>query len=112
MAVLAAGGLALQSGAVYAQQPETYRYAYGPHMDWTGGWYGMIFGPFFMILVLALIIGGTVLLVRWLGDNVQGSGSSSRTRSTDSALDVLKQRFARGEIDKSEYEERRTILSD
>lgn len=29
---------------------------------------------------------------------------------TDSPLDILKQRFARGEINKEEYEERRRVL--
>jgi putative membrane protein len=32
-----------------------------------GGWYGMIFGPLIMILVLALMIAAVFLLIRWAG---------------------------------------------
>ena len=43
------------------------RYFCGPHMMWwNGGSYGMIFGPFFMILGLAVVIALIVLLGRWL----------------------------------------------
>jgi putative membrane protein len=36
-------------------------------MMWRGGWYGMIFGPLLMILVLAAVIAAAAVLVRWLG---------------------------------------------
>ena len=65
----------------------------------------MIFGPFFMILGLAVVIALIVLLGRWLGRPSFSTTSPART-----ALDILKERFARGEIDKDEYEERRLIL--
>lgn len=81
---------------------------YGQHMlSWGGGGYGMILGPIFMILVLAVVIAVAVLLVRWLGGPWQGNSSAPPNRA---ALDILKERFARGEIDKEEYEERRRIL--
>jgi putative membrane protein len=86
--------------------PDSERY--GPHMMWWGeGWHGMVFGPLFMILVLAAVIAVAVLLVRWLGVPRQGPVPPGRT-----ALDILKERFARGEIDKNEYEERRRVLGD
>ena len=82
------------------------RYFCGPHMMWwNGGSYGMIFGPFFMILGLAVVIALIVLLGRWLGGLSFSTTSPART-----ALDILKERFACGEIDKDEYEERRLIL--
>ena len=74
-------------------------------MGWGGGWYGMIFGPLFMILVLAAVIAAAVLIVRWLGGPWQGAPPPHYT-----PLDILKERFARGEIDKDEYEERRRVL--
>jgi putative membrane protein len=69
-------------------------------------WYGMILGPVTMIVFVAM----TVLVVAWVlrafGLGWQ-SGGNERT-----PLDVLRSRFARGEIDKAEYEERRRFLSD
>lgn len=88
------------------------RYAYGPHMmEWGGGWYGMIFGPLFMILVLAVVIAVAVLLVRWVGGPWHGTASQQGTPGR-TPLDILKERFARGEIDKEEFEERRRMLGD
>jgi len=68
-------------------------------MGHMGGWGGMAFGGLMMLLWFALLIGLIVLIVRWLG------GTSKRNTSRD-ALDTLKQRFARGEIDTAEFEER------
>jgi len=110
-AVAATAGLVPSS--VWAQAssgPE--RYGYGPHMmGWGGGWYGMILGPLFMILVLALVIAVAVLLVRWLGGPWHGT-ASHQVPSGRTPLDILKERFARGEIDKDEFEERRRVLGD
>ena len=87
----------------------TDQYGYGPHMMWWGG--AMIFGPLFMVLVLALVIAIVVLLVRWLGGPWLGM-SSSYPPPSRTPLDILKERFARGEIDKEEYEERRRVLGE
>jgi putative membrane protein len=35
-------------------------------MMWGGGWYGMILGPLFMILVLVVVLAGVALVMRWL----------------------------------------------
>ncbi len=86
-------------------QREPYNY---PHM-WGDGWgWGsmMIFGPLMMILFIALIVVIVVLAVRWLG----GTGPAARAGRTP--LDILKERFARGEIDKAEFEERRRALGE
>jgi putative membrane protein len=37
---------------------------------------------------------------------------TGRTRSAGRALDILKERFARGEIDKAEFDERRRVLEE
>jgi putative membrane protein len=105
------GALALMPGAAWAQAPsDADRWAYGPHMMWWGGgWYGMIFGPLFMILTLVAVIALAVLLVRWLGGPWQAAPPPAPGRTP---LDILKERFARGEIDKNEYEERRRILGE
>jgi putative membrane protein len=60
-----------------------------------------------MILFLAAVVALVVLLVRWLVGTRQG-GSAGQPAKTP--LDILRERFARGEIDKEEFEERRRIL--
>jgi putative membrane protein len=87
-------------------------YAWGSQMMWGWGWYGMIFGPLFMILVLAVIIAVAVLLVRWLGGTWQPPASPHHQPSGRTPLDILKERFARGAIDKEEFEERRRVLGE
>lgn len=74
------------------------------NMDW--GWGGMIFGPIMMVALVILI----VFLVRWLV--VSGRGSASPGSALQTPLDILKERFAKGEIDKDEFEERRRVLGE
>ncbi len=69
--------------------------------SYGGGW-GMGFG---MLGMVVLVIVGIVVLVRW----TSGSGPHSLPHSK-SALDVLKERYARGEIDKQEFEEKKHDL--
>lgn len=70
----------------------------------------MIFGPLFMILALAAVIAVVVLLVRWLGGPWYGAQPPYQPPPGRAPLDILKERFARGEIDKEEFEERRRVL--
>lgn len=94
-------------------QFETDRYGYGPGMmGWNGGWYGMFFGPLFMILTLVVVVGAIVFLVQWLGGTWQGLQPPRHLPPGRTPLDILKERFARGEIDQKEFEERRRVLGD
>ena len=96
------------AGGAWAQaQGEAGGYGYGhhPHMwggDW--GWGGMFLGPVFGILFIAAIAIAIVLVIRALGGGPAGRGGGR------SALDILDERFARGEIDREEYEERKRVL--
>jgi putative membrane protein len=77
---------------------------------WDGSqapWYGMIFGPIMMIVFIVL----TVLIIAW-ALRAFGLGWQSDSKPRDTPLDTLKRRFARGEIDRAEYEDRRKLLSD
>lgn len=111
---LAAGvmGAVPQAGWAAQSSPGIERYPYGQHMMWWGGeWYSMAFSHLFMILVLAMAIALAVLAVRWLSG--PGHAAAPHLASSGRApLDILKDRFARGEIDKAEYEDRRRVLGE
>jgi putative membrane protein len=87
---------------------ERYR---GLGMMSDGGLFHMFFGFLLMILFLAILVGVVVLLVRWLGGSehplFRPTGQTSRA-----ALEILKERLARGEIDVAEFEERKRALGD
>ena len=89
----------------WAQKPSDY---YGPHMMW-GGWF---FGPVMMIVFIAVAAIVVVLIVRWLGGSTHSNSQHSPAPPGKTPVDILKERFARGEIDKDEFEERRRILDD
>ncbi len=77
-------------------------YPGGGMMGWGGYGYGMgFFGGLFMLLCWSLIIVGLVLLVRWLWDHGRPAGGGA---AGEAPLDILKRRYARGEITKEEYD--------
>ena len=101
------------SAALAQQPPGPQGYPYGPGMMGWGGWYGMVFGPLFMILVLAGVIAVTALLVRWIAGPWHSASPPHWTQPPGrTPLDILKERYARGEIDKEEFEERRRVISE
>jgi putative membrane protein len=79
------------------------------HPYMMGGWGSMTFGPIAMILFLGIVIVAIVLAVRWLG-GVPAGGTPPLARKTP--LETLQERFARGEIDKDEFAERKRPLTD
>jgi putative membrane protein len=98
------GALSLPAAA-WAQGPGPWRMH-----EWTGwgwGWGGgMWLGPLFMIALLVLLIAAIVALVRWMGGGSGDSGGRVRT-----ARDILDERYARGEIDREEYQRRRDDIA-
>ena len=62
------------------------------------GW-DMSFGWFFMVLFWTLIILGVIAIVKWLSDGAGARGPAEKT-----ALDILEERYARGETDQEEYQ--------
>ena len=77
--------------AVLVVQPafaqfDSSRY-HGSHM-WDGGWW-MFLGPLWMIVVIATIIAGVVLLVRWLGGTGHVGGHIQPP--VKSPMDILKE---------------------
>jgi putative membrane protein len=87
--------------AAWAQE-RPYEYGWG-HPMW-GAWGPWGIGMMLMMLVFwGLIIVGVVLGIRWLV--TQGKGPQG-----DSPLDILKRRYARGEINKEEFEAKKRDL--
>ena len=72
----------------------------------------MIFGPLFMILVLVGGDRGRRAFGRWFGTPWYGAQPPHHAPPAQTPLDILRERFARGEIDKDEFEERRRVLSE
>lgn len=76
-------------------------------MTWSGSGWTMGFGWIFMILFWVLVI----LIVLGLGRWMIGMGSQRGAPPGKSALDILDERYARGEIGKAEYEEKRAAIT-
>lgn len=68
------------------------------HLFDMGG--AMGWGALWMVLWWALPIAGIVALVMWMT-------RINDRKSEKSALDILKERYARGEIDQAEFEKKR-----
>jgi len=72
---------------------------------WGMGWFGGIF----MIVLWILVIVGLVFFIKWLVQStreVPGAKSSPTSR----ALHILEERYARGEIEKQEFQEKKKDL--
>lgn len=93
-AIVATGGTA-------AAQAGEYRGGYHGHM-WGDGYGFMGFGMMFLFWGIIIVL--VVLAVRWFLDREGASKKQS------DALETLRQRLARGEIDVAEFEERRKAL--
>ncbi len=81
-----------------------YGHMWGDGHMWGGGYgmgYGLV-GGLMMVLFWVILIGLIVIAVRWWTEQ----GSSKRS----SALEILQERLAKGEIDPKEYAERKKAL--
>jgi putative membrane protein len=81
----------------------------GPGMmgyGWGMSWFGMIFIIAFWVLVIV----GLIFLVKWLIQIT--SGKKEIYSGSNKALEILKERYAKGEIDKAEFESKKKDLQD
>ena len=79
--------------------------SWGMHPMWGAWGIGMLL---IMLTFWVLVIVALVAAVRWL---VHQGGDSSREPRRDSALEILRERYARGEIGKEEFDAKRRDLS-
>lgn len=70
----------------------------------TGGFW---LGGLWMILWWVLVLVGIIALVKW---TMTSQGRRDRTGSDNSALDILRERYARGEIDEQAFHKRKRDL--
>ena len=82
---------------------------------------GIFAGILMMVFWVAIIV-GIIMLIVWAtrqaaGGHVHhthdaglGAGAYQAQAPRESALDILDKRYARGEIDKAEYEEKKKVL--
>ncbi len=75
------------------------------------GGFGMLFMLLFWILVAGLVVWALAQFLPGVADRATTNGAMMTGSMQDSALDTLRQRYARGEISKAEYETIRDDLS-
>ena len=97
------------SGPAQAQWCNNQGWHMGPGMMGKMGGMGS-FGGVFMIIFWILILVGLVFLIKWLIQSAN-RGQSGDAVGSNRALGILKERYARGEIDKAEFETMKTDLS-
>lgn len=119
--------LAFASPSAFAQQAPNAGApgAFPPyaHMWGGGGWGwhpGMMFAPFVMLFALIGVVVLIVWIVRWATFGAHHRhgvfhGGGGRCPYCGygqgrGALDILEERFARGEIDKAEFDDKRKLL--
>lgn len=97
--------MALIAGAIWFlfNHQNSFGYGYGSwfmphHMTIGGGGMGII-----MILFWVAVIAAIVLVVSGIATDRRSTGSRDNWKSSD-ALEILKNRYARGEIDSEQYQ--------
>lgn len=83
-------------------QERYYQWRWEMHPVWWGAW-GILM-MLMMALFWILVVVGLFAAVRWLI-------ARGKNQQTDSALSILRERYARGEINKEEFDSRKKDLS-
>ena len=68
--------------------------------------FGMGFGWIFIFLFWAFVILGIIAIVKWL----TGTSSTIGTPPAKTARQIIDERYARGEIDREEFEQKKRDL--
>ena len=98
----ALGGIVWLWPSLAMAQERQYEWGWSMHPMWGVWGLGMMLT---MLIFWGMVIVGLVLAIRWLVS--QGRD----TRPADPALDILRQRYARGEINREEFEAKKRDLT-
>lgn len=112
-------GLAYAWPVLAADQPpvQPYPWTWSHGMHWSPLWW--IFPLLFFVMMIAMFIfmaRGRCMPWMWRGRSMDSAEFGDATKrfggeSPESALDILDKRFAKGEIDAREYEEKKAAIS-
>ena len=86
-----------------------YYYNYGPYQMFNFGWV-------LVVIFWLLIIWGIIALIKMAAykghyhGHMMSMKNDSETKREDRSLSILKERYAKGEINKDEYEDRKKVL--
>ena len=95
----------LSTGAI------TMGYGYGPHWGMMGGWgYGYGYGLAHMIIWVVILIAIIVGII-WLVRSFAASDGRHALPRRSAGLDLLEERYARGEINRDEYLQKKRDIS-
>ncbi len=101
-ALLTLSGIAIFSASAIADGG--YGGIYGDHQMMWGNW---VMGLIMMLVMVIIVVVAIVLVLKAFG---LGGHENANPSSSSRALGILDERFAKGEIDKDEYEERKKAL--
>ena len=86
-------------------------WGYGPQTGMMSGWggYGYGYGAFHMVFWVVLLIAVIVAIV-WLVRTMAPAGTRGSAAPRSAGLSLLDERYARGEINRDEYLQKRGDL--
>jgi putative membrane protein len=86
---------------------------YGPGYGMMGGWgyggygFGVLHMVFWVVILIAVVVG-----IVWLVRSMTSAGARTLPARRSAGLDVLEERYARGEVNRDEYlQKKRDILA-
>ena len=84
-----------------------YGYGISQGFSLIGGIFSLVFWVLLIWLIVAIVRGASG---HHHGGGCWGSGCWEDKEKTDSAMDILRERYAKGEISKEEFEEKSQVL--
>ena len=82
----------------------------GPEYFWGGGMWIFPIMFFALMMIVMIFFRRQGFRPPWMNSQGSGGNASKESSGQETALDILKKRFARGEIGKEEYEEMKKEL--